>query len=87
MTKKQLIDIIGSGKTTYLYFYAPWCEECRKVKSLVDKQVEPFVHINGGEHEELLDAFSIDFYPTIVEITGTKKKTYSGSKAVKDLLK
>jgi hypothetical protein len=35
----------------------------------------------------MLDAFGIEFYPTIVEITGTKKRTHAGSKAVRQLLK
>lgn len=87
MTKKQLIEVIGSGEKTYLYFFAPWCEQCKKVNWLVERERRPVVKINGEENEEMLDAFGIEFYPTIVEITGTKKRTHAGSKAVRQLLK
>ena len=87
MTKKQLIQIIGSGEKTYLYFYAPWCSSCKKVESLIDKATFPIVKINGTEDEDILNAFDIEFYPTIVEINGTKKRTFAGSTAVNNLLR
>tara|TARA_B110000858_G_scaffold165793_1_gene192640 strand:- start:152 stop:415 length:264 start_codon:yes stop_codon:yes gene_type:complete len=87
MTKKQLIQVIGSGEKTYLYFYSTWCSSCKKVESLVDKVTLPIVKINGTENEDLLNAFDIEFYPTIVEINGTKKRTFAGATAVNNLLK
>jgi len=87
MTKKELIGVIGSGKKTYLYFYAPFCSSCKKIKSLVDRVTLPILKINGTENEDLLNAFDIEFYPTIVEINGTKKRTFAGSTAVSNLLK
>ena len=87
MTKRELIDIIKSGKKTYLYFYSPFCGACELTQPLLENIQTPVKKIVGFEDEELLDAFDIEYYPTIVEINGMKKRTFAGSAAVRNLLK
>ena len=87
MTKRELIDIIQSGEKTYLYFYSPFCGSCERMEPLLENVATPMKKIIGFEEEELLDAFNIEYYPTIVEINGMKKRTFAGSKEVKNLLK
>ena len=87
MTKRELIDIIKSGEKTYLYFYSPFCGACELTQPLLESVQTPVKKIVGFEDEELLDAFDIEYYPTIVEINGKKKRTFAGSTAVKNLLK
>lgn len=86
MTKKQLVEVIGSGDKTYLYFFSPFCGGCEKTTPLVKESKIKTYEINGIENEELLNAFKIDVYPTIVEINGKSKRTYEGSVACKNLL-
>lgn len=86
MTKKQLVEIIGSGNKTYLYFYSPFCGGCEHTMPLVKESKHDIVEINGLDNEDILDAFKIDVYPTIVEINGMKKRTYEGRVAVENLL-
>lgn len=87
MTKRELIDIIQSGEKTYLYFYSPFCGACEKTEPLLENINTPVKKIIGFEDEDLLEAFNIEYYPTIVEINGNKKKTHAGSKQVRQLLK
>ena len=86
MTKKELIEIIKSGKKTYLYFYSPFCGACEQTEPLLESVGTPVKKIIGFEDEKLLDAFDIEFYPTIVEINGNKKRTFSGKVAIDNLL-
>ena len=87
MTKKQLVEVIGSGEKTYLYFFAEYCSACKSVKWLVERERTKLYQIDGEANQELTEAFDIQYYPTIIEINGTKKRTYEGTAAVKNLLK
>jgi thiol-disulfide isomerase/thioredoxin len=87
MTKRELIDIIKSGEKTYLYFYSPFCGSCERMEPLLENVGTPMKKIIGFEDEDILDAFNIEVYPTIVEINGMKKRTFKGSAAVRNLLK
>jgi len=86
MTKRELIDIIQSGEKTYLYFYSPFCGGCEKTEPLLENINTPVKKIIGFEDEKLLDAFNIEYYPTIIEIQGNKKRTFSGKVEVENLL-
>ena len=86
MTKKQLVEVIGSGKKTYLYFYSPFCGGCELTQPLIRESKQDIIEINGLDNEDIMDAFKIDVYPTIVEINGMKKRTYEGRVAVENLL-
>jgi len=87
MTKRELIEIIKSGEKTYLYFYSPFCGACELTEPLLENISTPVRKVVGFEDEDLLDAFGVEYYPTIVEINGNKKRTFAGSSAVKNLLK
>lgn len=87
MTKRDLIEIIKSGEKTYLYFYSPFCGACEQTQPLLENVQTPVKKIVGFEDEDLLDAFGIEYYPTIVEINGKKKRTFAGNAAVRNLLK
>jgi len=87
MTKEQLKEIIDSGEKHYIYFYSPWCRACRRMSYLVDRERTPLVRVNGEENTDILKAFGIEYYPTIVEIIGNTKKVHSGTESVRKLLK
>ena len=87
MNKKQLVEVIGSGTKTFLYFHAPFCNSCKKISWLVERERTPMYKIDGEVNKDLMEAFKIEVYPTIIEIRGTSKRTYKGSDACINLLK
>lgn len=86
MTKKQLLEVINSGEKTYLYFFAPWCGACKRMSKRVESCKVPLIKVDGSKNEDILDAFKIEYYPTIVEIRGLTKRTYEGTEEVRNLL-
>lgn len=87
MTKELLKEIIESDERSFLYFYASWCRNCKRMSILVDRERTPLYRINGDEYPELIEAFGIEYYPTIIEIKNKSKIVHSGTSAVRKLLK
>ncbi len=68
------------GKPVMAKFYAPWCGACKMMQPAFeavaadygDKVV--FVEVNGEDQSELMSAYGINAYPTLVMIDAQGKK-------------
>ncbi len=75
-------EVLKSGKTVLLDFYADWCGPCRMVSPLVDEIAEEnpqyFVgKINVDQEPELASAFGVTSIPMLVVMKDGKVKTQS----------
>lgn len=64
-------EVIGSGKTVLLDFYADWCGPCRRVSPLVERLAEAHPElavgkINVDEEQDLAQQFGVMSIPMLV---------------------
>ena len=67
-------EVVNSGKTVLLDFYADWCGPCRMVSPIVHEIAEERKDIivgkvNVDEQEELAQQFKVFSIPTLVVIS------------------
>ena len=94
MNKQLLKESINRKEKSILFFNATWCGACRDTYEIVDqiKESKPDymfhnIDIDDKDSNEIGDLFEVDFLPTIVVISETGYKTYSGKNQIKKLLK
>jgi thiol-disulfide isomerase/thioredoxin len=94
MNKQLLKESINRKEKSILFFNATWCGACRDTYEIVDqiKESKPDymfhdIDIDNKDSNEIGDLFEVDFLPTIVIISETGYKTYSGKNQIKKLLK
>ena len=72
MNREQFDEMIRSGKTFLVDYWAPWCGYCRKIEAAYEAVSEtwgrsiPVVKINIDEEEQLSDSQGIEIIPTLV---------------------
>ena len=94
MNKQLLKESINRKEKSILFFNATWCGACRDTYEIVDqiKESKPDymfhdIDIDNKDSNEIGNLFEVDFLPTIVVISETGYKTYSGKNQIKKLLK
>ena len=94
MNKQLLKESINSKEKSILFFNATWCGACRDSYEIVDqiKESKPDykfhdIDVDDKDSNEIGELFEVDFLPTIVIISETGYKTYSGKSQIKKLLK
>jgi thiol-disulfide isomerase/thioredoxin len=94
MNKQLLKESINRKEKSILFFNATWCGACRDSYEIVDqiKESKPDymfhdIDIDNKDSNEIGELFDVDFLPTIVIISETGYKTYSGKNQIKKLLK
>ena len=68
-------EVIGSGKTVLLDFYADWCGPCRRVSPLVERLAEEYPEyavgkVNVDDEQELAVKFGVMSIPMLAVIKG-----------------
>ena len=72
MNREQFDEMIRSGKTFLVDYWAPWCGYCRKIEVAYEAVSEtwgrsiPVAKINIDEEEQLSDSQGIEIIPTLV---------------------
>jgi len=89
MNKQLLKESIKRKEKSLLFFNASWCPACQEIKPVIEqiKQSRPdykFYNIEGDE--DLEELFEIDYLPSLVVISETSYKEYSGARQIKKLL-
>ena len=94
MNKQLLKESINRKEKSILFFNATWCGACRDSYEIVDqiKESKPDykfhdIDVDYKDSNEIGELFEVDFLPTIVIISETGYKTYSGKSQIKKLLK
>jgi thiol-disulfide isomerase/thioredoxin len=94
MNKQLLKESINRKEKSILFFNATWCGACRDTYEIVYqiKESKPDykfhdIDIDNKDSNEIGELFEVDFLPTIVVISETGYKTYSGKHQIKKLLK
>jgi thiol-disulfide isomerase/thioredoxin len=94
MNKQLLKESINRKEKSILFFNATWCGACRDSYEIVDqiKESKPDykfhdIDVDNKDSNEIGELFEVDFLPTIVIISETGYKTYSGKNQIKKLLK
>jgi thiol-disulfide isomerase/thioredoxin len=94
MNKQLLKESINRKEKSILFFNATWCGACRDSYEIVDqiKESKPDykfhdIDVDNKDSNEIGELFEVDFLPTIVIISETGYKTYSGKSQIKKLLK
>ncbi|MBQ8201246.1 MAG: thioredoxin-disulfide reductase [Clostridia bacterium] len=71
INEQQLHELVASGQTILVDFWAPWCGDCRRIEKGYDQiadeyaQVLAAVKLNVDEHEGVRDRESIRRIPTL----------------------
>jgi thiol-disulfide isomerase/thioredoxin len=94
MNKQLLKESINRKEKSLLFFNATWCGACRDTYEVIDQIKElksdykfHDIDVDDKDSNEIGDLFEVDFLPTLVVISETGYKTYSGKNQIKKLLK
>ena len=94
MNKQLLNESINRKEKSLLFFNATWCGACRDTYEVIDqiKESKPDykfhdIDVDDKDSNEIGNLFEVDFLPTLVVISETGYKTYSGKNQIKKLLK
>jgi thiol-disulfide isomerase/thioredoxin len=94
MNKQLLKESINRKEKSLLFFNATWCGACRDTYEVIDqiKESKPDynfhdIDVDDKDSNEIGELFEVDFLPTLVVISETGYKTYSGKHQIKKLLK
>ena len=93
MNKQLLKEVLKRREKSILFFNASWCAACIEISPAVEqiKRSKPdykFYSLKSGEQdvEELEELFDVDYLPSIIIISETGYKEYSGARQIKKLL-
>ena len=86
MTKEKFKEIMESGEKVYLYFFSPFRGSCELTQPLLKNSKHPLFEINCIENKELEEAFDLEYYPTIIEVTNNNFRKFEGRIAIENLL-
>lgn len=93
MDKQLLKESIKRKEKSILFFNASWCSVCSEIRPIIEqiKQSKPnykFYDMKSGNKgvEEIEELFDIDYLPSLIIISETGYKEYSGARQIKKLL-
>ena len=72
MNREQFDEMIRSGKTFLVDYWAPWCGYCRRIGPVYEKIAEEYgdrmevAKINIDEEGQLAEAERVDVIPTLI---------------------
>lgn len=97
LTKENFDEIVHSGKTVLIDFWAPWCGPCKMLSPVVDEVAEEVddsiqvCKVNIDDEQELAVEYGVMSIPTLIVLkNGERVATSVGvkpKKAILDLLK
>jgi thiol-disulfide isomerase/thioredoxin len=93
MNKQLLKEILKRREKSILFFNASWCPACAEISPIVEqiKHFKPeykFYSLDTDNEgiKELEELFDVDYLPSLVIISETGYKEYSGARQIKKLL-
>jgi thiol-disulfide isomerase/thioredoxin len=93
MNKQLLKEILKRREKSILFFNASWCPACTEISPIVEqiKRFKPeykFYSLDTDNEgiKELEEIFDVDHLPSLVIISETGYKEYSGARQIKKLL-
>lgn len=93
MNKQLLKEAIKRREKSILFFNASWCLACKEISHVVEqiKTSKPDYKFYDLKTEtdgvgELEEIFDVDYFPSLVIISETGYKEYSGARQIKKLL-
>jgi len=93
MNKQLLKEAIKRREKSILFFNASWCPACKEISHIVEqiKTSKPDYKFYDLKTEtegvgELEEIFDVDYFPSLVIISETGYKEYSGARQIKKLL-
>jgi thiol-disulfide isomerase/thioredoxin len=93
MNKQLLKEAIKRREKSILFFNASWCPACKEIYHIVEqiKTSKPDYKFYDLKTEmdgvgELEEIFDVDYFPSLVIISETGYKEYSGARQIKKLL-
>jgi thiol-disulfide isomerase/thioredoxin len=94
MNKQLLKESIQRKEKSLLFFNASWCAACAEIRPVIEqiKRLKPdykFYNMDSDDTDskDLEDLFEVDYLPTLIVISETGYKEYSGARQIKKLLK
>ena len=86
-------EVVNSGKTFLLDFWAPWCGPCKAMAPVVDAIAErfdgqyKFCKVNVDENKELAKTYNIMSIPTLIVFkNGKVNNIMTGTAASNDIV-
>lgn len=91
----ELRELMETGKSIIIDFYANWCGPCKRIAPFFQKMSHEyptvnFIKVNVDEAEKIAEYFSITAMPTFIGIKNkavVKVLTGANEKAIIDMLK
>ncbi|MBQ4088361.1 MAG: thioredoxin-disulfide reductase [Clostridia bacterium] len=68
---QELLELVASGKTVLVDFWAPWCPHCRKIHQAYEQIAEEYagllevVKVDMDEDDRLWDDLGVELIPTL----------------------